>query len=86
MIRLILLLSLTSCAALPPAPDGDLCSFSSEDVTADCIDLRATLDGKPSMGLTLLRDQLSNFVMMSPETWAHIQTYIVQLRSRYLSK
>lgn len=86
MIRLILLLSLSSCAGLPPNPTGELCSLSTKEQVADCVSLEDTLDGKPSMAIVQPLSGMENWVLMSPETFAHIQAYIVQLRSRYLSK
>lgn len=82
---LITLLALSGCQSLPPPPVGDLCILNVEEGTAICVPIKAAvrrgtvslIDGTSMIPIS----EMHNYVAESPETWAEIERYILQLKA-----
>lgn len=93
VLLIIPLLTILSCAAMPPPPQGNLCVFNSVSLSSDCVAINPSMvkvdkNGKLTFLIqtlaptsTIPASQMNNWITFDPVTWANIQVYINRLKA-----
>lgn len=80
------MITLGSCASMPPPPEGDTCIIDATRGYAICVPIQSAIYREridlQDATYKLPLGALDNYVAFSPDTWKSIEGYIIKLKDR----